>query len=316
MAGTHRADPEPGPVDDAPEIGATDAELGIGEEDEHDAALRAIAAAEPLPEAVQTLEALLDDPAIAPALRLLIDRRAAEMAGSGADAPAGDETQKLVKLLVAGIGQAMAEANQKLAQAINRSSDATVAQMPGYVKPIAQDELEARAAAYAECRALLVDQIKRFRAIRDEEGGDEAAEPLAPRYRLLEDAYEDATGTYQVAGTLIYCWRIPGTHMRGENDIARRLSALMWRYIGGEKQNSADVLAELLASRRGTLGAASLPEIGFLSERPGADLRMARVAGSEDAEIGPGNVHGTVVTVTKGGLGGAASRRVLDPPGA
>jgi hypothetical protein len=297
---------EPVIVDDPPGPELDDATVGTGEPDDNERA----------PEAVMEL---LRDPQVAPVLSSLIEKRAAEIAAAQKPEGAGAisaETKDLVRLLAVGIGEAIAQSNSAIAGAINRSNEAAAEQRPGYVKPYSADELEARTAAYTEARAILVDLIRRYRALLDD-GQDDEAQALAPRYRLLEDAYEDASGEYQTAGTLIHWWRMPGVHMRPENGVARELSRLMWRFIGGEKQNSADVLAETLAARRGQQNMPALPEIGLLTQRPQAELRMTRVVGSEQEEIGPSNIHGTVVTVTKGALGatGTAKFRAELPGG-
>lgn len=263
----------------------SDAELGIGED---------AAPAEDTPDRVAEMMA---NPAIAAVVEQLVQKRLTELsaAPSAAAAPAPS-----VDILAA-----MKVLADQMASAINRSTAATVEQMPGHVKPIPVEEVEARASAYTEMQALLRDTTTRYMRLSEAGNGAEA-ERIVPIYLLNEDFFGpgDAGSEMYLAGETIRWFGAPGTYMEPKNDIASRLSEASWRYLGGHAGPSAeDVGAFVSQMQRPRMPGAEIPEIPALIGPSRAQLGASRVESAGRVDVGPGRVMGTLVEEIKGGFG-------------
>ncbi len=264
----------------------SDTELGVGEETAADAASDATA----------KIAAAMSDPTIAAAIEQLVQKRVAEMSvANGIVAAPGVDLMAGFKLLA-----------QEMANAINRNANATMEQTPGYVKPIPPEELEKRGAAWVEMQSLLDDTNRRYWDAIERKNRVEA-ERLAPRYMLQQDFFGpgEVGNDMYVAGETIRWFAAPGTYMEPRNEIAQRLSELAWAYLGNEGAPTADDLKERAMDMipPSTPGA-PVPEMALLmSARSRGRPSTTRVEEAGIADLSPSNITGTVVRITKGGLG-------------
>ena len=271
----------------------TDSELGVGEETQADAAAEANA----------KIAAAMSDPTIATAIEQLVQKRVAEMALSGTTAPGVD--------LMAGF-KLMAK---EIADAINRTTTATMEQRPGHVKTVPPEEIERRAAAWVELQSLLTDTARRYwTAIEKNEHVE--AERVTPLYLLDEDFFGpgEVGSEMYVRGETIRWFGVPGTYMEPRNGIAKKLCEITWDYLGGEGAPSVEDLAVRASQmQRPSAPGSVLPEMPLLlSARGRGRPNASRVSEMGIAERGPDNIVGTVVKVTRGGFGHGI---VTDGPG-
>ena len=286
-----------GSEQDAPEeYQPSDEELGVGEETPEGVAAQAQA----------KINAAMSDPFVASAIEQLVQQRVAELALSKGIASPSTNAD-----FMAGM-ELLAE---KMAAAINRSTAATMEQIPGHVKPIPVEEVERRAAAWVEMQSLLTDVARRYWAAI-EKGQNAQADEATPLYVLDEDFFGpgEVGSEMYVRGATIRWFGPPGTYMEPRNAIAKRLSDTMWAYLGNEGAPSAEDLAEH-ASRmnRPSTPGAILPEMPLLLSARGRGRPNASVVTEMGiAERGPDGIVGTVVKVTRGGFGHGI---VTDGPG-
>lgn len=263
----------------------SDADLGIGE---------AAAPAEDTPDRVAEMMA---NPAIAAVVESLVQKRLAELAAAPSAAAAASPGVDIVA--------AMKAFAQEMASAINRSTAATVEQMPGHVKPIPVEEVEARAAAYTEMQALLRDTTTRYMRL-SEAGQTAEAERIVPMYLLQEDFFGpgDAGSEMYLAGETIRWFGAPGTYMEPKNDIAMRLSDQAWRYLGGHGAPSVeDIGAFASQMNRPRMPGADVPELPQLIGPMRGSLGASRVTEAGTVSVGPDRVMGTLIEELKGGFG-------------
>lgn len=276
---------------DNPEEAPTDNDLGIAEPDpEAEAALAAHEAAKRHADAMATI---LTSPAFAAAVDAAVEARLKAMGATLGSVPAG--------------GNDLTALIDKLAQAIDRSSNSAASQQPGYVKPLSADEIERRAEAFVEMQAILKEGREKFRQ-------GESGLTCRPTY-LLKD-YLHAADRLWFAGDTIFWDDIPNTEMEPQNDIAKRVYAAFERWLGGGQQPS--LIDQVIAARNerlGIAGAPSLPDPVALQERrPGYDLqrqssRIEQVPGTIRQDIGPTRTLGTIVPEHP--MGNNDPRRVL-----
>lgn len=284
---------------DAPEdYQPTDDELGIGEE---------IAEPTPIHSDAERIAEVMADPIISAAIQQLVEQRVADMAanaGVSADVaaptalPSGNDFMSGMRLLA-----------QEMAGAINRSTQATVEQMPGHVKPLPVEEVEARMAAFVEMKSLVKEGQRRYYALLD--AGDHIkAEDEIPVYLLEEDFFGEEQ--MFLAGETIRWFREPGTYMRPRNAIAKRLSEAMWRSIGNEAGPSAEDLAvQASQMRRPAAMGLGVSEVPTMQRSP---LTASRVD-VPTVPVGPERINGTIVTERRGGFGrGAETPRIESLP--
>jgi hypothetical protein len=262
----------------------TDADLGVGE----------ASAADVKAEEAARINAAMADPAVATAIEQLVQRRVAELAVSRS-APAGVDIVSAMRIFA-----------KEIADTLNRSTTATLEQLPGHVTPIPAEEVEKRALAWVEMQSRLADITHRYWAAI-EKGHHADAEALTPLYILDEDFFGpgEVGNEMYVRGETIRWFGVPGTYMEPRNGIARELSALAYDYLGGEGAPSAEQLAEkAMASMRPSTPGAALPEAALLlSARGRGRPNASRVSEAGIAERGPDGIVGTVVKVTRGGFG-------------
>jgi hypothetical protein len=252
----------------------TDSELGVGEATEADTK-----AAQQ-----EKIAAAMADPVIAQAITDLVQKRVAELAVSQSAPPGTD--------LVA----AMSAFADRVALAINKSTTATMEQIPGHVKPIAPEEVERRAAAWVELQSLLTDTTKRYWSLI-QQGEHDEAERVTPRYILDEDFFGpgEVGSEMYIRGETIRWFGVPNLYMKPRNGIATRLGELAWAYLGNEGAPSADDLAKQARDmlRPSTPGAPAAPEMAFLlSEQSRGRPNASRVSEMGIAERGPDNIVG------------------------
>jgi hypothetical protein len=275
----------------------TDSDLGVGEETE--AGLKAAEAAR--------VTAAMQDPAIAKAITQLVEQRLAEAVaanGTVAGTPPGIDFLTAMKAL-----------GDQIANSINRTTAATMEQMPGHVKPIPPEEVERRAAAWVELQSMLSDVARQYWSAI-ERGKPREAETHTPIYILDEDFFgpgEVGSEMYP-RGATIRWYGAPGTFMEPRNEIAQRLADLMWDYLGNENAPNAEDLAEKASQmNRPSTPGAILPEMPLLLSARGRGRPNASVVAEMGiAERGPDGIVGTVVKVTRGGFGHSV---VTDGPG-
>jgi hypothetical protein len=266
----------------------SDSELGVGEET-------------PGPdEAAAKIAATMSDPVIAKAIEELVEQRVRDMAlarSAVPQAPAGADFM-----------DGMRELGKMIADSINRSTAATVEQMPGHVKPIPVEEVEARAAAWTEAAAILRDTTQEFVRLSDA-GEMIQAEAITPIYLLKEDFFgPGAIGSEMyVAGKTIRWFAMPNVSMEPRNGVAKRISDAMWRYMGNERPPNAEELAAHASQmNRPSMPGANVPEVPSLSSRAGRGrgrLGASEVDTIPEVDVGPDRILGTIVRETKGGFG-------------
>jgi hypothetical protein len=263
----------------------TDDQLGIGVDDRP-----------PAPdEAAARIASAMSDPVIAAAVEQLVNQRVAQMAlGQAPALPAGGGD----------FMAAMTALGKQIADSINRSTAATVEQMPGHIKPIPVEEVEARQAAYIEMEAAMRDAARRYRDLMDQ-GDTMMADQAQPAYFLKEDFFAD--DEMFLAGETIHWFGAPGCHMEPRNPAANAISRAMWRYIGNELPPDAEQIGSYVSQMRrpSSPGMPELPPLG--GSRRGANAgpapRAGRVAGVERVDVGPDRIVGTLVREVKGGFG-------------
>jgi hypothetical protein len=276
----------------------SDQQLGIGEETQP-------ALVAPEVSDADRITAAMSDPIIAKAIEQLVEQRIAALA------PAAVATQQ--QLSGDDLLAAMRALGEQIAASINRTTQATVEQMPGHVKPIPVEEVEARAAAYIEMATLLKDGQRRYFDFADK-GDMLKANDEIPVYLLEEDFFgEDGSGGGEMflQGETIRWFRAPGTYMRPQNESAKKISEAMWRYIGGEAGPSAEELAAQASQMRRPSAAMGLPIPELPSLTPRAPLAGSRVEGIERVETGPNRINGTVVREMSGGRGRNNQPRIV-----
>jgi hypothetical protein len=280
-----------------------DEDLEIGADDENDA-IAAQALAEPVDEAdIRTR--IETDPAAKALFDQAVALKVAEIEASrglAADPRLAGQPDAilLIKELVAGLGRELAASNAILAAQIAKNTAVAAEQQPGYVKPLAPEEIEARAEALANAEAFQRDLIKQVLLLSDA-GEREAAMALAPQYLLTEDAYFD--DEYRGAGETHRYFRMPSASMEPRNENARKMKAYTVRYSGGEKVDSTDLVAEAMAARKALPSGMGLPDFELLSGRSDRSILLAsRVIEAGVEEVGPEGIHGTKIQVTRGGL--------------
>lgn len=266
----------------------TDTDLGIGEE------------TGPGPDDTATrVTAAMADPAIAAAVEALVQQRMAELAT--AQSTVATPQAPGIDILAA-----MKVLAEQMAAAINRSTAATMEQMPGHVKPIPVEEIEARTAALTEMNALLADTNRRY--MRLLEAGNEAeAERMEPRYLLTEDFFGpgDAGSEMYVAGATIRWFGPPGTYMEPKSETAKGISDAMWRFIGGHEGPSPEDIGSFVSQmQRPRMPGANLPEMpDLVGPMRGSRLGASLVESAGIVTVGPNRVMGTLIEEIKGGFG-------------
>jgi|FreactcultureFD7_1027221.scaffolds.fasta_scaffold06407_3 hypothetical protein len=272
----------------------SDEELGVGEETE----------AERKAEEAARITAAMADPVIATAIDQLVQQRVTELAASPQTAPTGVDFIAAIRVLA-----------QEMATAINRSTAATVEQIPGHVKPIPAEEVEKRAAAWVELQSQLIEVSRRYAAAIERKNQYEA-ERETPIYWLGEDFYGpgEVGNEVYVRGETIRWFGVPGIYMEPRNDIANRLCELAWTYLGNEGAPTPEQLADKAQQMmKPSAPGSPLPELASLLSARGQRRPMAsRVSEMGIAERQPDGIVGTVVKVTRGGFGHGI---VTDGPG-
>lgn len=264
--------------DAADDYAPSDAELGIGEETEA-----------PDQSANARIAAAMSDTVIAAAIEEHI-RNEVERRANGN--PAGPDFLAAMKAL-----------GEQIASSINRSTSATIEQMPGHVKPLPVEEVEARAAAFVEMKAILTDISRQYWAFQDA-GQGHKAEALAPKYLLEEDSFLPAAVGHAMsqAGATIRWFGPPGVHMRPQNELATKISELAWRSIGNEGRMDASHLIDIGSGQMPSTPGA---EIGQMPVQPRRSGHIPAVAVAEDgiADLSAKTIVGPVVTVVQGPYG-------------
>ena len=265
----------------------SDTDLGIGED----------VGAPTAPAQDDRFAAAIADPAVAAAIEQIVQQRVAELAKqqTGAAAAPGIDILAAMKVLA-----------EQMASAINRSTAATMEQMPGHVKPIPVEEVEARAAAWTEMTALLRDTNTRYIRCM-EQGRVDEAEAIEPRYLLREDFFGpgDAGSEMYLAGSTIRWFGPPGTYMEPKSATAVKISDAMWRYIGGHEGPTAEDIGSYVSQmRRPSMPGANIPEMpDLVGPMRGQRLGASLVANVGVVDVGPNRIMGTLIEEIKGGFG-------------
>jgi hypothetical protein len=226
------------------------------------------------------------DPVIAQAIEQLVAQRVKEALGGGATAaPVG-----AVDLVAA-----MKVLASELAASINRNAAATIEQMPGHIKALPPDELDARKAAWASLQMELRQTAADYQAAY-QRGDAIEAERLAPIYLLEQDFFngEDV----MAEGDTIWWFGVPGTFMRPQNDIATRFSELALRNQGGQPPPSLEDVGVLYSQigkpLPGGIFEQPRPDVPVLARRNPA-LPMAGRVDLPTQNVRPTRINGTMV---------------------
>jgi hypothetical protein len=234
--------------------------------------------------AARILEAT-SDPVIAQAIEQLVAQRVKEALGGAAPPAAGGVDLVAAMKVLAG----------ELASAINRNASATIEQMPGHIKALPAEELEARKGAWVDLQAALRQTSSNYRAAY-ERGDAVEAERLAPIYLLEQDFFngEDV----MAEGDTIWWFGVPGTFMRPQNDIAKHLVTLASRSQGDQPAPSLEDVGVLYSQigkpLPGSIFEQPRPDVPVLARRNPA-LPMAGRVDTPTQNVRPQRINGTMV---------------------
>ncbi len=231
----------------------SDEELGIQDEEGDTADASAV------------LADIMKNPALAALIDKAVNARLAQMSAtpvqSMASAPTGEGTA--------------------VVKAIERLLEIQANQMPGYIKPLSADEVESRATATIEMKAL----IERARARGD-----------APHYTTGPQGLFDSTSVILYEpGSEIRTYLQPVEDFIPMNESARQIHAAFIRSLGGLSPDIGARVAEaMLASKEREVPLVGAPAQGV----QGSGVELVQAAKRHD--VSPKRVAGTMVPETRG----------------
>lgn len=181
------------------------------------------------------LAALMANPGVAGALAGLIEAAVAARLGTGPTTSTAEPTSEMANL----------------AKALERTLILNASQLPGYKAPLPADEVERRAAAFVEMKALLAEY-------------ERAGTP--PEYYVGAKCWY-AGAMMHPEGKAVGTYLPPVHDFEPTNEQGRRVLAAMHAWIGGPPQDIGKELGEAMRAARAPLIGAAAP-----AEPPGPVL--------------------------------------------